>query len=229
MNPGVPEADVKILPKAFVDSVASNFDNQIRGGQDMAQWLASEKQKWGDEAWPMVMRQLNEKLPPATNVIASMLEQGQGIAASTLSQSLAKDQAKAIDDFFSGHKEDLKVIKETVSNEMKNFRATLSNSTVVDGVRVYEEWSGAVEQLAKNYVWSGQKPSDAAKRAYKEAIGSAYHFEPTYRIPAAVPNKDEIITNVGIVKQNLDRYDFEIPRTLSNAYRNWTHEMIKEE
>lgn len=216
---GVTSDGIKILPRAEADSIISRFNNQTDGGQSVARFLAAEQNKWKD-AWPMVMKQLHDKLPPSATIIASLVNRGQDFAASTLSQSLTPENVKALNEHYKERPQDSKTIREIVQSKLKDFRVTLSNPAIANGQEVYTNFENGVEQLARVYAWHGQSPSDAAKRAANDIINSAYVFEGTYRVPAGRHDTNLIIENANDLKREIGMYNIKIPPSISGLYKN---------
>jgi hypothetical protein len=185
---GVPEDQVRLVPKSYVDGIKQALVNAQSSDDPAArtqliQRVQSERAVWGD-AWPQVVRQLAPEVTPTVRAIAA----GADPAAMTRLLSLPKDMTVSK---IVGEQNETKVkdVAGALNTEMQPFQRTLVGRQLD---RDYPGYYGLAEKLAALGVRDGKSASDAAHEAFNALIGNRYDFRDTYRIPksAAYPADD---------------------------------------
>lgn len=167
-----------ILPKQYVDAVASAFNEQATGGENSAAQVAALADQWGPK-WPSVYRELAEKLPTAVVAIGS----GMAPAPSAL---LAEETKLKPEERTKGLPEgSARAINNALTAAIDPFRAVLAPTA--NGGRQYTTFYQSSQMLATAYVRQGMTPEEAATRAFNEVVGDRYEFMDTYMVPRDKP------------------------------------------
>lgn len=170
-----------VLPKEYVDSVASAFNAQAEGGENAAGMIASLSEQWGPR-WPAVHAELAAKLPPAAAAIgtgmapapSALLAEEAKIKPEERTKGLPAGTARAVSDALTAASAPLRKVLAPTANGGAN----------------YSTLYGAANMLATAYVRQEMAPEEAATRAFNEVVADRYEFAESYMIPRTQPVDD---------------------------------------
>lgn len=178
-SPGSKFGTPKLLTVATANAIAQRFFDQSQGGANAANLIAQLEQQWGP-AWPQVAGQLmlDNKLPPAVNVIANMPDKG---ARERLTSWSTLGDKKLEELLPAGVK------REDVHQKLQSAFVEAMPSFVMQGASGMANFDNLMSQartLSMGYISQGKSVGDATSQAFKDVLGQ-YTFESTYRIPTA--------------------------------------------
>lgn len=167
-------AQPKLLPQDAADQFATNFSQQLQGGESAAFLIEQEAQKWGKD-FPAVLQQVGNKLPAEAQVIATGLPKDVAERMASVAVIPDKDLDVGLE---KGRKDE---ISQSVRSAMEPFAESLQGQS--GGTAFYSTMYRAAVKTAKAYVIQGDSPNDAAKRVVDAMVNDKYDFFGTYRVP----------------------------------------------
>lgn len=164
-----------VLPKQYVESVASAFAQEDpQGGSNAAAMVNQLAQQWGPK-WGAVSAELGDALPPVARTIASgvapapaaLLVEASSLKHNELVAGLPPGSESSVTDALSSVIAPLRTVFAPAANGGRQF-ADLYNSTKL---------------LALTYVRQGMPASEAADKAFNDVVAERYEFADTYMVP----------------------------------------------
>lgn len=141
-------------------------------------------QQYG-EHWPRVFGQLvtDGKLPPAYQVLATMTEPKQRVAADQLQRGLALVAEKGGWQALRSGQEagTAKQIEDAITSDLSDFRRATAHSS--GGERLYEAVHNAAKVLAYEHTRGGMSPGEAATAATQGILREKYEITGTALYP----------------------------------------------
>lgn len=183
-----------ILPQKQADAIANQFANTSDGGANSAQLIQELQQQWGKH-WPLVYKQLQNKLPGAAMVIGTGIDEQTAATLARISDLKPSELKKGLDST------DTKAANDSLNEAMAPFRATLAS--LAGGDRTYTTMRNEAEKLVYAYMGSGISYKDAVDRAVQALIEQKYTIKGTWRAPKQY-DADLIEDGAAMAKQALD-------------------------
>lgn len=154
----------KIIPDAMVDSLISKIDNNQEASVNAIQAVGQSFGKYSDQ----VMQQVQKSAYPALQVImatnnpraANALWQSRSVQTADLRKGLQKADADSAD--------------ASWTDQTKDFAGTMVLQP--GGTAVWNNFNDQGKRLAYINIQRGMSPSDAAKQAYQDILGSSYQL-----------------------------------------------------
>jgi hypothetical protein len=165
-----------LVPDSYVAHVADDIAGT--SAEKLADRLEEEAHRWGS-AWPQVYGQIAGKLPDTAAVIASGIPKSAATALASMSglkpadlKAMIPANVKPAD------------IDESISDQFGEF----VRSMPPEAARTVSATLEAANRLTIKYMNDNMSRANAAKRAYRELVGSQYELRPirgaVVRIPA---------------------------------------------
>jgi len=200
LQAGVVPGDVKYFTKEWVESYKDAFNNQVKSGQNAADFFMNESQFWG-AAWPDLVKEMN--LGNELLIIAKMsssLESRR--AAQVLANAAQPANKKALEEVYSAEK---KNITSEVSSLMTDFRISLRSPAIQDGAIIEQAVLDSGVLLTMAYMQENMSMSEAAQKAIKNMIDDHYGYGAGFRVPKMPGLSTAIVTeNANFIKANID-------------------------
>lgn len=150
-------------------------------------------QKWGPH-WPAVYGQISKDLPPTIDVLASGVNHQTATTLARLMPIKTEDLRKGV----TG--EAKRVVNDELAAALDPFVRSMVATSPNAGREKALRFQGEAERLALHYTAQGMSPSEAARKAGNDLVGSRYafvqqdarvrdpsggsvSFSPTYRVP----------------------------------------------
>lgn len=160
-----------IIPDAVAVSIFQQVDNNK---ESSVADIQSVGQQFGQYA-PQVMAQLQKKSSPVLQVVmatnnpraANALWQNRGVTTAELRSGFAKNDSDSADSSWN--------------DQFKDFAGTMVVQP--DGTAVWNNFNEQGKRLTYINMQRGMSPSNAAKQAYQDILGSQYQTNGTWRLP----------------------------------------------
>lgn len=165
-----------VLPQAYAGQLVNEIASLPAEGQ--VDRIQEEASRWG-AAWPAIYGQIAKDLPDTAAVIGSGIPSAAATSLAAMSglksnelQALLPPSVKMTD------------VKDIVASEFEDFVASMP----IEAARTTTAMLEAAERLTVKYMADGMNRGNAARKAFKDLIGSQYelrHFRgTTMRLPA---------------------------------------------
>lgn len=175
---GVPPHDRQLLGKGMASYDAAQIASAAP--EDMADAIEDRRQRYGEDHWPTVWKELNAAgLPRAARILGIMDRPEDAKARVDFASALAagdKDMKEILGTTAT------KDVNDQVASQLAEFYT--SAALQGDGVRLAGDVQAATFSLALYYGTRGMEPAQAAKAAADAIVHSRYQFGPTYRVSA---------------------------------------------
>lgn len=199
---GVPRSARRALPESAVVDLVQKVVGTPPEQASMAETLRGIAQQYGDH-WPRVFGEMVErgKLPAAYQVLASMTEPGQRVAADQLQRGLAlmseKGGMQALRDGLPDGA--ARQIDLALDSELAEFRRVSAHSS--GGIRLFQAVEGAAKVLAYYAAMRGESPGTAAQAAVQGILRERWEFSGTAMYPKG--KGPEVLAATGAVAASL--------------------------
>lgn len=176
-----------ILPKAQADQIKSTWYGQPDGAAKASAMMASLAQTYGKH-YPAVLRQLAKELPSEALWVGQLASDPRTEGTRTQMAAASKLWLKIAD---IPKKGGVEVAVDAAFSEYQNSLATTSPD---GGAKKWAQLrDGAVKLAAYKVQQSGASPSDAAKQAFAELVGSQSEFFATDRMVTTYENGGSLV------------------------------------
>ena len=154
---GLPNEMRTILPPQLGATIAAQYKDQSRGGENAAGAIAALEETWGDQ-FPRLFRDLvrGKYLPEGAQVIASMDQPGDSVTRADLAAAQSLDAKEVMP-----VKADRDEMGEAVRSALEDFNATL---TTTAGLRTRPIYEAEITKLATLNVARGNERNRSRAR-----------------------------------------------------------------
>lgn len=179
---GVEPDDVKILPEGYRDSFEKAITKASTADDPQARValiarIQQEKDMWGSNNWPSVMRELAPSMQPMVRAIAAGADT---TAMERLLRLDPKETAKSLLESTGTKPSDLDTSLDTA---MAPLKASLLPNQRDGKSSDFEGYRSLASNLAALYVRDGTDKDTAAQKAFTDVVGGQYDFRDGLRIP----------------------------------------------
>ena len=176
-----------MLPKSQVDQVKRAWYGQPEGAAKAADAMVSLSQAYGKH-YPAVLRQLAEELPSEALWVGQLASDPQTEGTRTQMAAASKLWPKIADIPKKGG------VEVAVDAAFSGYQNSLATTSPDGGAKKWAQLrDGAVKLAAYKVQQSGASPSDAAKQAFAELVGSQSEFFSTDRIVTTYENGGSLV------------------------------------
>ena len=173
-------AGAPVLTNQMAQSIANAYSDGKNKGQLAAQFIRSERDKWG-AYWPQISRDLGKHLSDTARVVAENPDRKWADDLSAIEAVKTDELKKPLETSVVG------TIDAEIESGMRDFVASL-RGTGADAEMTIARYSDAAKRLAYRDAAGAASPAGIGKKVVRQMIEDQYDFQPQganapYRVP----------------------------------------------